>query len=81
MKDFELTSVTRKRFIGIFIFLLLDAIVALYVAITDPFGSASLYAFGAGFIFLVSSLTVGVILIVDKYDIGKMVQSNRRDRV
>jgi asparagine synthetase B (glutamine-hydrolysing) len=81
MKDFDLTPVTRNRLLGIFVFLLFDAVVSLYIAVSDPFGTYSLYAFGAGFIFLVCSLTVAVILIVDRFDIGKALQSNKRERI
>jgi len=69
MADFKLNPVTRRRLIYILAFLLFDAVVAMYVALSDPSGTASLPAFGFGFITLVAAGTVGSILIVERYNI------------
>jgi hypothetical protein len=69
MADFQLNPVTRKRLVYILAFLLIDAVVALYVAFADPNGAASLPAFGFGFVMLAASGTVASILIVEKYKI------------
>lgn len=69
MADFQLNPVTRKRLYYILAFLLIDAAVALYVALSDPNGAASLPAFGFGFVMLAASGTVGSILVVEKFNI------------
>ena len=67
MPDIQLNPVTRTRLYYILAFLLFDAAAAMYVAFSDPYGSASLYAFGFGFVMLACSGTVGSILLVEKF--------------
>ena len=82
MADLQLNPVTRRRLVYILAFLLIDAIVALYVALSDPSGAASLPAFGFGFITLVAAGTVGSILIVERYNIKgpQLGSSTKRKR-
>jgi hypothetical protein len=70
MSDFQLNPVTRRRLWYILAFLLIDAVVALYVAFSDPNGAASLPAFGFGFVMLAAAGTVGSILFVERYNIN-----------
>ena len=81
MADFQLNPVTRKRMIYILAFLLLDTAVALYVAFSDPYGGASLPAFGFAVISLAAAGTIASILIVEKYDLSKLNIGGERKRV
>lgn len=78
----RLNPVTRKRLYYILAFLLIDAAVALYAALSDPNGAASLPAFGFGVLMLAASGAVGSILVVERFDIKEpqIGTSNARKR-